>query len=303
MIRGLVFGENGQLAKCLAQEQARVADIELIFIGRRICDLECPSGIAAAIDKIRPDLVINAAAYTGVDLAESDHDRAIAVNETAVRVISETTAKQAIPVIHFSTDYVFDGNATEPYIETDRIAPLSVYGQTKFAGEQAVRDLNPKHLIFRTSWLYSPFGKNFVKTMCRLLAETDEVKVVDDQIGCPTSAYDLARVVLQVLPVAVTDAFQTPGTYHVVSDEPISWCAFARRIQIIGADVFGFDWPGIDCQMTPVSSDQFPSAAKRPAYSALSNRKVKEVFGVDFPSLDESLGRVLTDLEKGNLHA
>ncbi|MHC8494182.1 dTDP-4-dehydrorhamnose reductase [Thalassospira sp. SM2505] len=303
MIRALVFGQNSQLARCLAQEESSFSDVELNFIGRSCCDLEYPSDIAAVVDKICPDIVINTAAYTAVDLAESEPDRALAINATAVKVMSEQTAKHAIPFIHFSTDYVFDGNARRPYVETDRVAPLGIYGQTKLAGEQAVRDLNPRHLIFRTSWLYSPFGKNFIKTMCRLLAETDEVKVVDDQIGCPTSALDLARIVLQVLPVIVTDGFRGFGTYHVVANEPVNWCAFARRIQVLGADVFGPDWSGADCQITPVRSDQFPSAVRRPAYSVLSNRRIREDFCVDFPSLTESLGRVLVALEKDDRHA
>ncbi|RCK45440.1 dTDP-4-dehydrorhamnose reductase [Thalassospira profundimaris] len=298
MIRVLVFGQSGQLARCLAQEATCFANIELNFVGRSRCDLEYPWNIAEIIDKMRPDIVINAAAYTAVDLAESEPDRAVAVNATAVKVMSELTAKHAIPFIHFSTDYVFDGSAVKPYVETDRVAPLGIYGQTKLAGEQAVRDLNPRHVIFRTSWLYSPFGKNFVKTMCRLLAETDEVKVVDDQIGCPTSAYDLAHGVLQVLPAFVTERSPAFGTYHVVSDQPLSWCAFTRRIQVLGADVFGPEWPGGDRRITPISTDQFPSKVKRPAYSVLSNRKVREALGVNFPSMTESLGRVLTDLNK-----
>ncbi|MCC9625616.1 dTDP-4-dehydrorhamnose reductase [Thalassospira sp. MA62] len=303
MIHALVIGKTGQLAQSLAVKNVEYSGVKLTFLDRTECDLEKPEHIAAVIAGIKPDMVINAAAYTAVDQAESDQNRAQVVNGDAVGAIGAVTAQLAIPVLHFSTDYVFDGQGDRPYGEDDGVAPLGVYGATKRAGEVALAAANAKHLIFRTSWVYSPFGKNFVKTMLGLMAGRDEITVVDDQIGCPTSALDLADAMLKILPQVLKPDFTGFGTYHLVGSNVISWCGFARHIQTAGSDAFGPTWNGASCAITPVGTDAFPTVAKRPAYSVLSVSKFEQAFGFTLPDIDISLRETLTHLAKENDHA
>jgi len=294
----LVFGKSGQLAKCLAMCGPEFPDAELVFVGRDDCDLEDASGIEPVIERVQPDIVVNAAAYTAVDLAEQQEEAAFKVNSDAVRAMAQALAKRAIPLIHISTDYVFDGEGSEPYTEDDQVSPLGVYGKSKLAGEVAVRETLSKHLILRTSWVYSQFGKNFVKTMLNLMGQRDEVKIVNDQTGCPTSAHDLAQAILALCGAAIASEFDKFGTYHLTSDQPMTWFEFGQYIHKVALQVFGGDWTGKDCAVLPITSSEFPTAAKRPEYSALSCRLVNDTFGIKLPNVEDSLRAVITGLGK-----
>ncbi len=296
MINTLVFGKNGQLGRSLAAFSAQFPETTVQFLDRRACDLSKPAKITALIDLYRPDVIINAAAYTAVDQAENEPDLAHKINCDAVQTMAERAADLSIPLIHVSTDYVFGGQAEKPYRETDTVVPLGVYGATKLAGEEAVRAISDKHLILRTSWVYSPFGKNFVKTMLRLLSEKTEIGVVDDQQGCPTSALDLATGILRILPDVTRGDFAQFGTYHLVSDTQMTWWAFAREIQSKATELLGTEWSGASCEIKAVTSAQFPTVAQRPAYSVMSTEKFMTHFGFGLPTFDRSLSAVLQKL-------
>jgi dTDP-4-dehydrorhamnose reductase len=299
----LVFGKNGQLAKCLAACAHEFPNAHMTFIGREECDLEDPSQVEPVIDRVQPDIVVNAAACTAVDLAEQQEEAAFKVNSDAVRAMAQALAKRSIPLIHISTDYVFDGKGSKPYTEKYQVSPLGVYGKSKLAGEVAVREAHSKHLILRTSWVYSQFGKNFVKTMLNLMGQRDEVKIVNDQTGCPTSAHDLAQAILALCEIAVSEKFDKFGTYHLTSDQPMTWFEFGKSIHKIALQVFGDDWTGEDCAVLPITSSEFPTAAKRPEYSVLSCRLVKDTFGIKLPNVEGSLRAVITGLGKENADA
>lgn len=278
-------------------------DAELVFVGREECDLEDASQVEPVIDRVQPDIVVNAAAYTAVDLAEQQEEAAFKVNSDAVRVMAQALAKRTIPLIHVSTDYVFDGQGSEPYTEQDQVSPLGVYGKSKLAGEVAVRETLQKHLILRTSWVYSQFGKNFVKTMLNLMGQRDEVKIVNDQTGCPTSAHDLAQAILALCEAAVSDQFDKFGTYHLTSDQPMTWFEFGQCIHKVAVQVLGDDWTGKDCSVLPITSSEFPTAAKRPEYSVLSCRLVNDTFGIKLPNVEVSVRAVIAGLGKENSDA
>lgn len=299
----LVFGKSGQLARCIAMCGPEFPDAKLFFVGRDDCDLEDASGIEPAIECVQPDIVVNAAAYTAVDLAEQQEEAAFKVNSDAVRAMAQALAKRAIPLIHVSTDYVFDGEGSEPYTEDDQVSPLGVYGKSKLAGEVAVKETLSKHLILRTSWVYSQFGKNFVKTMLNLMGQRDEVKIVNDQTGCPTSAHDLAQAILALCEAVVSDQFDKFGTYHLTSDQPMSWFEFGKCIHKVAAQVLGDDWKGKDCAVVPIRSSEFPTAAKRPEYSVMSCRLINDTFGIKLPNVEDSLTAVIKGLGKENSDA
>lgn len=298
MPRILVFGKNGQLASCLAMCGDETPNTELFFVGRDQCDLEDVHQIAPLIDRVQPDVVINAAAYTAVDLAEEQRDIAFKVNRDAVRAMAEALAKRAVPLIHVSTDYVFDGQGSTPYAEQDPVSPLGVYGASKFAGEDAVRETLDKHLIIRTSWVFSQFGKNFVKTMLNLMEQRDEIRVVNDQTGCPTSAHDLAGAILKLSGLVVAKDFDKFGTYHLSSGQSQTWFEFANRIQKVASHVWGDDWKGKDCRITPVPSSEYPTVAKRPGYSVMSSQRFVGSFGIQLPTVEESLSAVIENLRR-----
>jgi len=283
-MRILVFGKNGQVASAFAKVAPLYEEFDIICLGRDECDITDDGQVIAAIEKNAPDLIVNAAAYTAVDQAEEDKEAAFLLNETAVGHIAKAAS---VPVVHFSTDYVFDGQATAPYEVDDEIAPLGVYGQSKWAGEEVLRQNCVRHVILRTAWVYSPFGNNFVKTMLRLMGERDEISVVNDQIGCPTSAIDLARAVLKIAPKLVDKDFDGFGTYHLVSETELSWHGFAWEI---------LRQAMLECDIHAIPTSAYPTKATRPAYSVLSVKKFKETFGFGLPDWQSSLSRCLRDL-------
>ena len=303
MTRILVFGKNGQLARCLAEVCQDFPQFEMTFLDRAGCDLSHPASVADVVNQWRPDAIINAAAYTAVDQAEADQHLAHTINGEAVGHMAIAARALSIPLIHVSTDYVFNGEGPAHYQETETPRPINAYGESKLAGEIAIREIAPQHVILRTSWVYSPYGKNFVRTMLRLMASKRELNVVNDQIGCPTSAGNLADAILRILPGSLASDRNFTGTYHLTSPNAMSWYAFARRIQVAATEAWGTDWSGADCKITPVGSDEFPTTAKRPRYSALSTKLFSETFGFELPSVDDGLRSVIARMNRSDFDA
>jgi dTDP-4-dehydrorhamnose reductase len=289
--RVLVIGRNGKLAKSLQYSRGAEA-LDLIFRGREECDLSNPADLDRALGEVQPALVINAATYTTVDKAESDREACFTINAEGPRRLAQWTADRNIPLIHVSTDYVFDGKKRGAYVETDEVSPLNVYGQSKAEGEAAIRALNPQHLILRTSWVYSSHGANFVKTMLRLGAERSELAVVGDQTGSPTSADDLADVILQ-LAARITPNPETIawGTYHASGGGETTWHGFASEI-FKCTRAAGLPAPTLQS----ITTADYPTPAKRPQNSRLDCSKLRETFGLTMPAWDASLLACLDQL-------
>lgn len=274
----VVLGRSGQLARAL-DEEARDRDRALECLGRDRLDLETGADIEAALAPLRPTILVNAAAYTAVDGAESEPDKARALNETAAGHAAEAAARLGIPFIHISTDYVFDGDKPAPYVETDPVAPMSVYGETKLAGERAVLAAHPLAVILRTAWVFSPFGKNFVKTMLRLAAERDGLTVVDDQHGCPTPAHDLAAATLDIADRLTGSEKDRPsGIFHACGTGETTWCGFARSIMEISARL-----GGPTATVSPIATKDYPTPARRPRNSRLDCAALERAFGIRMP--------------------
>lgn len=270
-MRILVTGRDGQLARSLAEV---ATGHELIFAGRPDFDLLDPAGMERTIARVRPDAIVNAAAYTAVDAAEDDADTAMAVNGTAPGVIARAARDVGARMVQVSTDYVFDGTLDRPYREDDPTAPLGVYGRSKLAGEEAVAASGADAAIVRTAWVYSPFGANFVKTMLRLAETRDEVAVVADQRGCPTSALDLADAILRV--VEASDGVMGPGApiYHATGSGATSWADFARRVFAVRERL-----TGAPMRVRDIATADYPTRARRPANSTLDGSKLAAAIG------------------------
>jgi dTDP-4-dehydrorhamnose reductase len=296
--RIFVTGEHGQLALALRRAcAARGHAVRLA--GRATADLADPAAIAAVVADFRPELVINAAAYTAVDKAEDDAALAFAINRDGAANVARAAATARAPLIHVSTDYVYDGGKPSPYVESDAPAPISVYGATKLAGEQAVAGVSNDHIILRTSWVCSPDGNNFVKTMLRLAGQRDEIAVVDDQWGAPTFAADLAQAILTIgdTLLAMKSRAGLVGTYHATSSGETTWCRFARAIMKGSAEK-----RGPSCRVRAITTAEYPTRAKRPANSRLDCSKLKDVHGVVLPlwrsSLEPCVKRLIEEARK-----
>ena len=268
----LVIGIGGQVARSLAERARRNDRFHVRFVGRPDIDLEVVGSAERAIAEMRTDIVINAAAYTAVDQAEEEPEQAFRINAEAAGEIAAAAAQSGAPVIHLSTDFVFDGRAFEPYREDDPTAPLSVYGRSKLAGEERVRSANPRHLILRTSWVHSPFGRNFVKTMLRLAEEKDEIAIVADQFGSPTSALDIADAIFAILEPAREGS---TGTFHFAGRGTASWADVAE--EILRASVEGRTQ---NAQVRRITTKDYPTRAVRPAYSVLDCGLFEITFGI-----------------------
>jgi dTDP-4-dehydrorhamnose reductase len=269
----LVFGGGGQLGQELLA-QAVERQISIVPRTHGETDIADATAVTAILANVKPRLVVNAAAYTKVDRAEREPEAARRANAEAPGTLARLCAARDIPLIHISTDFVFDGSKASAYREDDAIAPLGVYGATKAAGEQAVREACPHHLILRTSWVYGIFGANFLKTMLRLAGERDEIRVVADQHGCPTGTADLAEVILAIAPrVAAGNA--PWGTYHFAGNGATTWHGFAREIIAAGAQRLG-----TGPKVTAVTSADYPTAARRPANSELDSSRFAAAFGL-----------------------
>jgi dTDP-4-dehydrorhamnose reductase len=272
-MRILVTGKNGQLAMSLAAQARCLNDIELLALDRSTLDLEQPAAARAAVISAAPDLVVNAAAYTAVDKAETDAARAFAVNRDGAQAIASAAFALNVPLIHLSTDYVFDGAKPTPYVESDPTGPLNVYGRSKRDGERAVLEACPAALIFRTSWVFSPFGTNFVTTMLRIGAERPSLRIVSDQIGNPTGAADIAAAILSIAPQAVV-APGEGGIYHLTNSGSTSWFGVAQAIFAESAR-HGGPSPALE----PIMAADYPAPARRPANSRLDTSAFERRFG------------------------
>ncbi|NJR13318.1 MAG: dTDP-4-dehydrorhamnose reductase [Phyllobacteriaceae bacterium] len=269
-MRLLVTGTQGQVAQALAA-RAQEASVALELLGRPVLDLAEPAAaqaaMTAAINRFGPTLIVNAAAYTAVDQAEDEPERAFAINGVGAGAMAAAAASAGLPIVQISTDYVFDGTKPSPYLATDTPKPQSVYGASKWAGERAVMAATPYHLIIRTAWVHSPYGKNFVKTMLKLAETCDEVRVVADQIGNPTSAFDIAEAILAAAHQIQTAPATIPwGIHHLVGPEAMSWADFATRILAESAAK-----GGPTAKVVPITTAEFPTKAKRPGNSRLAN--------------------------------
>ena len=280
-MRVLVFGKSGQVARELQRHAGVTA------LGRADADLNDPEACAAIIAETEADAVINAAAYTAVDQAETDTKEAFRVNSDAPKAMADAAAKRALPFIHISTDYVFDGSGTTPWQVSDATGPLGVYGASKLAGERGVMDAGGAHAILRTSWVVSAHGNNFVKTMLRLGAERDVLSIVADQIGGPTPARDIADAVMGMARQLSTDPSKS-GIYHFSGAPDTSWADFAREI---------FAQAGITCEITDIPSSQYPTPARRPMNSRMDCSKLATVFDINRPDWRVGLAQILSDLK------
>ncbi|MCB2125327.1 MAG: dTDP-4-dehydrorhamnose reductase [Rhodobacteraceae bacterium] len=286
-MKALVFGTTGQLGIELARTAPR--GTLLLAFGREAADLAHPETCAALVATTDVDVVINAAAYTAVDAAETDRETAHLVNAEAPGAMARAAARRAIPFLHVSTDYVFDGSGTRPWREEDPVAPLGVYGQTKLAGERAIIAADGPHAILRTSWVFSAHGRNFVKTMLRLAAERETLSVVDDQRGGPTAAADIA-VTLWTVARAFAEGRGSSGVFHYAGAPTVSWAGFAEAVLAASALARR---PSV----RRIASADYPTPARRPANSALDCARIRATYGIEQPDWRASLARVIRELE------
>jgi dTDP-4-dehydrorhamnose reductase len=285
-LRILIIGQNGQVSRAL---QTRLAAMgELMVLGSNQLDMARTDHIRALIDALRPDLIINAAAHTAVDQAESEAQRAFAINATAPGVLARAALELGVPLLHYSTDYVFDGRKPEPYTEDDAPNPLSVYGRSKLAGEEAIREAGGQHLILRTSWVYSNAGRNFLLTMQRLLREKPHLRVVADQIGAPTWAGTIADSTASLIERWQARRCGAWGTYHLTAQGQTSWFGFA---QAIGEHLVEQHKP---CAvLEPIPSSEYPTPAPRPLNSRLDCTRLLREWGVSQPDWRSALQQCL----------
>jgi dTDP-4-dehydrorhamnose reductase len=287
----LVTGGNGQLGNELKVLSKDFSDYNFIFTDLPELDLNDRKATDDFIGTIQPRILINCAAYTAVDKAETEKESAQKVNCNVVKSLAETCRSKGIFMIHGSTDYVFDGQGNSPYTENEPTNPQSVYGKTKLDGETAMMNSKVNGIIIRTSWLYSTFGGNFVKTMIRLQKEKGEINVVADQIGSPTYARDLARAILHILPQI--DTCKGTDIFHFANSDVTSWYDFAKEI---------FNISKLNCIVNPISTAEYPTPAKRPQYSVLKTDKIRERFGVEIPAWQDSLRECIQRMkENGKL--
>ncbi|MFV8360202.1 dTDP-4-dehydrorhamnose reductase [Flavobacterium sp. LS1P3] len=276
----LVTGAKGQLGSELAVLSKTHTQFEWVFTDREELDLSNLGALETKLGTISPQFIINCAAHTAVDRAESERELSDVLNHQAVAVFAKWSQINDCKLIHVSTDYVFDGTAATALTETASTNPINVYGMTKLEGEKACLQENPNSIIIRTSWVYSSFGNNFVKTMSRLMQERDSLNVVNDQIGSPTYAADLAQAIMTIL----VNADWQAGIYNFSNEGEISWYEFALAIKELG---------NFDCEVSGISSSNYPTPAKRPQYSLLDKTKIKDTFGVVVPNYKDSLEKCL----------
>lgn len=286
----LILGKTGQLAQEL-QRARWPSEWTIRFANHPTIDLAFPERASDAVRALRADLVINAAAYTAVDKAESERDLAFAVNAISPGLIASVCGQRGVPFVTISTDYVFDGTKPAAYIEDDTVKPINVYGQSKEEGERRVRDANSRHLILRTSWLFSAFGTNFVRTMLRLAREREELRIVADQRGKPTAAADLAAAVVAASE-ALSQHERIAGTYHVANAQAASWYEFASAV-FDGVARMGGRTPR---RVLPIGTAEYVTAAKRPSNSELACEKFERTFGLDLRTWRKALDDVLDEL-------
>ena len=277
----LVTGSQGQLGRAIQKLAPELSMFEFVFTDSNSLNITDSKAIASAFKQYQPDFCINAAAYTAVDLAESEKDKAFEINEKAVRHLALACANHQTVLLHISTDFVFDGTNNEPYLETDKTNPISVYGESKLAGELSIPTILKEYFIMRTSWVFSEFGKNFLNTMLRLADQKPEISVVNDQRGCPTHALDLAKALLIIIEKTakheVKNAF---GTYHFSNKNETTWFGFAQKIMEVYEK---------NCLAHPIPTTSYPTPAKRPKFSVMNTSKFEKTFQFETQSWEEAL--------------
>jgi len=295
-MRIMLIGANGQVGWELARSLMPLG--EVVALTRAQCDLSRPETIPGIVQAIKPDWIVNAAAYTAVDKAEEEEVLATTINGTAVGVLAEQAKRRNALLVHYSTDYVFDGTKSTPYTEEDESNPINAYGRSKLAGEQAVREVGGEHLIFRTSWVYSARGSNFVRAMLKLAKEQDRFEVVSDQIGAPTSVALIADVTALALHHLATNPLQRgrlSGIYHLTASEFTSWQQFAQ-LAIGMAKELGLSLKAKPDSVLPILSSEYSSLAKRPLNSRLNTEKTSNTFNVRLPRWQKYMDRVLMEM-------
>lgn len=279
----LITGASGQLGSAINMLCSQQRDrFEIINTAHTDLDITDFLKVQLYLGDHAPDYIVNCAAYTAVDKAESDQKRAFEINKDGARNVAKVSAALKIPIIHISTDFVFDGSSSTPLNEEDLCRPINVYGQSKYEGEKAVQAENTKHFIIRTSWLYSNFGSNFLKSISKLAKEKSSLNIVFDQIGTPTFANDLAEVIVKIIDSNASDY----GIYHYSNEGVASWYDFAKEL---------IELQGIQCDVRPILTSQYPTPAKRPSYSVLNKAKIKSTFGIDIPYWKESLRKCIEE--------
>jgi len=284
----LVTGSNGQLGKELQAVSNHYPEFEFFFLSKEELPIHLSDEIHSYFASLRPEYCINCAAYTAVDRAETEQELAFLVNGESAGKLADACNSYNAKFIHISTDYVFSGNATIPYKEDDAVDPVNIYGASKLRGEELVGSYNAQSIIIRTSWVYSEFGNNFVKTMLRLMKDKERIGVVNDQLGSPTYAADLARLIVNIVKA---DHWQA-GIYHYSNEGIITWYEFADAIREIS---------GSKCLVTPITTADFPTAAKRPAYSVFNTAKIKHRYNFTIPGWKESLYACIQRLNESTL--
>lgn len=294
----LLTGVNGQVGHAL---QKKLSNYQVIALNREQLDLSDKDSIRRIVQTIKPEIIINPAAYTAVDKAESEPDLSYAINAIAPQILAEEAAKLNAALIHFSTDYVYDGSKVEDYVETDAVNPLSVYGKSKLAGENAIRAIGLPHLILRTSWVYGAYGKNFLKTIVRLATERDSLRIVADQFGAPTSSESIADAVTELLNSWQPQDENQAGVYHFTNQGKTSWhgfsCEIVREFNRLMAINNVAPLKAQVENIVAITTADYPTPAARPANSTLSNQKLKQVFDVALPSWEQGLQQVMMSLE------
>jgi dTDP-4-dehydrorhamnose reductase len=308
-MRALLLGANGQLGRSFLDHGALAAHTDLLSASRdgvltaggggEMADLSIPESLPALLDRVQPDVIVNAAAYTAVDRAEQEEALATRVNGEAVGVLGQWAATHGALVVHYSTDYVFDGSQAQPYAVDAPMAPVNAYGRSKLAGEEALRRSGADHLIFRTAWVYAAHGNNFLRTMLRLGAERDELRVVADQHGAPTDTRLIVNATLAALErwrqPDTTRREPINGTYHLVASGATTWHGFATAIfeEAVTEGLLGRA-----PRVLPIASDEFPTPAKRPAWSLLDNTLLHARFGVELPDWRDGLRNVIREIAR-----
>ena len=290
MAKILITGANGQLGSEIRKSSGLFPDFKFVFTDLKELDITNPVAVEAMLAEEKPQWLINCAAYTAVDKAEADEETAWLINAVAPAILAEKSKTVGCRFVQISTDYVFDGKNYLPYIENNEVCPTSVYGNTKLEGELISLANNPETLVIRTSWLYSSFGSNFVKSMIKLGNERDQLNVIFDQIGTPTYAGDLAMAILEIIRKTESGESEfVPGTYHYSNEGVCSWYDFAIAIHQIS---------GISCYVNAIESKDYPSPVTRPSYSVLNKSKIKTIFGIQIPYWRKSLEKCITELKK-----
>jgi dTDP-4-dehydrorhamnose reductase len=314
--RILVTGKNGQVGADLASLLPRLG--EVVALNRQQLDLRNLNDIRRTIQELRPQLIVNAAAYTAVDEAENDQAAAHAINADAPAVIAEEARKIGAALVHYSTDYVFDGLKRLPYEETDTPHPINVYGETKLGGERAIQESGALHLIFRTEWIYATRGRNFLMTILRLATQRQELRIVVDQIGAPTSSREIARATVEILSQLIYregglgSLSAVGGIYHMSAAGETSWYEFAKSIlDEVSCAPQGLPWvvaatngmPLVTQRVIPITTEAYPTPARRPAYSVLSTERIYRSFGVRIPTWRKQLRSAFTADASGDIPA